>query len=451
MKNNRNDRFDELSTLLDNQKIGALREALSQLNGVDAAGVLERLSPEQAALAFRTLPKELAAEAFANLPPEAQQVIVTALTDRELAAVVSELYVDDVVDMLEEMPASAVKRVLKNTRPETRGLINQFLRYPDNSVGSIMTAEFIDLKREMTVSEAIRHIRDVGEKRELIYTCYVVDDQRKLEGVVTLKELLLSPDSRTVGELMEAGVISALTTDDREEAARRLQRYDFLALPVTDREGRLVGIVTVDDVMDVMEAEATEDFERMAAMAPSEKPYLKTGAFTLARKRILWLLVLMISGMITGGILGRYEAAFAALPMLVTFMPMLTDTGGNAGSQSSTLIIRGMAVGEIRARDLPRVLWKELRVSLIVGVALSAVNYARLLLTYPGQAGMALTVALSMLATVVMAKTIGGMLPILAKALHADPAIMAAPLITTIVDALSLLIYFSLAQMLLGI
>ncbi len=451
MKNNRNDRFDELSTLLDNQKIGALREALSQLNGVDAAGVLERLSPEQAALAFRTLPKELAAEAFANLPPEAQQVIVTALTDRELAAVVSELYVDDVVDMLEEMPASAVKRVLKNTRPETRGLINQFLRYPDNSVGSIMTAEFIDLKREMTVSEAIRHIRDVGEKRELIYTCYVVDDQRKLEGVVTLKELLLSPDSRTVGELMEAGVISALTTDDREEAARRLQRYDFLALPVTDREGRLVGIVTVDDVMDVMEAEATEDFERMAAMAPSEKPYLKTGAFTLARKRILWLLVLMISGMITGGILGRYEAAFAALPMLVTFIPMLTDTGGNAGSQSSTLIIRGMAVGEIRARDLPRVLWKELRVSLIVGVALSAVNYARLLLTYPGQAGMALTVALSMLATVVMAKTIGGMLPILAKALHADPAIMAAPLITTIVDALSLLIYFSLAQMLLGI
>lgn len=413
--------------------------------------MLERLSPEQAALAFRTLPKELAAEAFANLPPEAQQVIVTALTDRELAAVVSELYVDDVVDMLEEMPASAVKRVLKNTRPETRGLINQFLRYPDNSVGSIMTAEFIDLKREMTVSEAIRHIRDVGEKRELIYTCYVVDDQRKLEGVVTLKELLLSPDSRTVGELMEAGVISALTTDDREEAARRLQRYDFLALPVTDREGRLVGIVTVDDVMDVMEAEATEDFERMAAMAPSEKPYLKTGAFTLARKRILWLLVLMISGMITGGILGRYEAAFAALPMLVTFIPMLTDTGGNAGSQSSTLIIRGMAVGEIRARDLPRVLWKELRVSLIVGVALSAVNYARLLLTYPGQAGMALTVALSMLATVVMAKTIGGMLPILAKALHADPAIMAAPLITTIVDALSLLIYFSLAQMLLGI
>lgn len=451
MKNNLNDRFDELSILLDNQKIGALREALSQLNGVDAAGVLERLSPEQAAIAFRTLPKELAAEAFANLPPEAQQVIVTALTDRELAAVVSELYVDDVVDMLEEMPASAVKRVLKNTRPETRGLINQFLRYPDNSVGSIMTAEFIDLKREMTVSEAIRHIRDVGEKRELIYTCYVVDDQRKLEGVVTLKELLLSPDSRTVGELMEAGVISALTTDDREEAARRLQRYDFLALPVTDREGRLVGIVTVDDVMDVMEAEATEDFERMAAMAPSEKPYLKTGAFTLARKRILWLLVLMISGMITGGILGRYEAAFAALPMLVTFIPMLTDTGGNAGSQSSTLIIRGMAVGEIRARDLPRVLWKELRVSLIVGVALSAVNYARLLLTYPGQAGMALTVALSMLATVVMAKTIGGMLPILAKALHADPAIMAAPLITTIVDALSLLIYFSLAQMLLGI
>lgn len=451
MKTNLNEQYEVLSNLLENQKIAAARDFFSQMNGVDAAEVIEDLAPEQAVLAFRTLPKELAAETFSNLPPEAQQVIIASISDKELANVVSDLFMDDVVDMLEEMPANVVKRVLQNTRPDMRGLINQYLRYPENSVGSIMTAEFIDLKKEMTVSGAIRHIREVGEKRELIYTCYVVDSYRCLEGVVTLKELLLSTDDRTVESLMEADVIMARTTDDREEAARQLQKYDFLALPVVDHEKRLVGIVTVDDVMDVMEAEATEDFERMAAMTPSEKPYLKTGVFTLARKRFVWLLVLMISGMITGGILGRYETAFAILPILVTFIPMLTDTGGNAGSQSSTLVIRGMAVGEISTRDMTRVLWKELRVSLIVGVALSAVNYVRLVLSYPGQADVALTVALAMLATVVMSKTIGGVLPIAAKALHFDPAIMAAPLITTIVDAFSLIIYFTLAHALLGI
>ena len=342
-----------------------------------------------------------------------------------------------------------VKRILKNATPEMRGLINQFLKYPEHSAGSIMTAEFTDLRPTMTVEQAIEHIRRTGEDRETVYTCYVVGPRRRLRGVVTVRSLLLARDSQLVSDVMEDGVISVATGTDQEEAVRLLQRYGFLSLPVVDAEGRLVGIVTVDDAVDVMEQEATEDFEKMAAMAPSEKPYLKTGVFSLARHRIVWLLVLMISGMITGGILGRYEAAIAAMPLLVTFIPMLTDTGGNAGSQSSTLVIRGLAVNEITLRDFPRVLWKELRVSLLVGVVLSAVNFVRLILTYPGSEMVALTVALTMLCTVIVAKTIGGVLPLIAKACRMDPAIMASPLITTIVDAVSLVIYFAVAHRLL--
>ena len=317
------------------------------------------------------------------------------------------------------------------------------------AVGSIMTAEFIDLKGTMTAAEAIRRIRRLGGDCESIYTCYVTDGRRVLDGVVTLRELLLAPDNAPVRTLMEPNVITVRTTDDQELAVRALMRYDFLSLPVVDQEDRLVGVVTVDDVMDVMEEEATEDFQRMAAMAPSEKSYLKTGVFALAKNRILWLLVLMISGMITGGILGRYEAAFSVMPLLVTFIPMLTDTGGNAGSQSSTLVIRGMAVGDIALSDFPKVLWKELRVSLLVGAVLSLVNLVRLLLSYPGNELVCVTVTLSLFATVVLAKTIGGALPMLAKLVRADPAIMAAPLITTIVDALSLVLYFTIASRLL--
>lgn len=437
--------------LLDARNFVALRQALRDMNEVDAAQFLQELAPEQATVVFRLLPKEAAAEVFSNLDPDVQEVIITAMTDNELKAVVEDLSVDDAVDMLEEMPAGVVKRVLKNATPDTRKLINQFLNYPDNSAGSIMTAEFTDLRKDMTVREAIAHIRTVGEDSEQIYTCYVTDASRSLEGVVTVKELLLAPDDKTVDQLMTVGVITAVTTDDREEASRLLMKYDLLSLPVVDRENRLVGIVTADDVMDVMEEEATEDFEKMAAMTPSERPYLKTGVFDLARHRILWLLLLMFSAMITGGILGRYEAAFSAMPLLVTFIPMLTDTGGNAGSQSSTMVIRGMAIGEIGPGDFFRVLWKEVRVSLVVGVALSAANFARLMIQYPGQIQMALAVSLAMLATVIMSKAIGGMLPMIAKSLHMDPAIMAAPLITTIVDAVSLIIYFSLAQALLGL
>lgn len=443
--------FDRLLEFLEERNLSALRAELAHLNEVDVAQFLEELPDEKSAVVFRMLPKEEAAEVFSELSPETQKYLIDSISDKELALIVEELFVDDAVDMLEELPANVVKRVLKNATHETRQLINQFFRYPENTAGSIMTAEFIDLRGNMTVREAIGFIRRTGEESETIYTCYVIDESRMLRGVVELKELLLAKDDRLVEELMDENVIRAITTDDREEVARQFSKYGLISMPVVDREGRLVGLVTVDDVMDVIEQEATEDFEKMAAMHPSEKPYLKTGVFVLAKNRILWLLVLMISGMITGAILGKYEAAFAALPILVTFIPMLTDTGGNAGSQSSTLIIRGMAVGEIDMRDFFRVMWKEMRVSLVVGVALSFVNYIRLLITYPGHEMVALTVALAMMATVVMAKTIGGILPMVAKVFKADPAIMAAPLITTIVDALSLILYFTIASALLPI
>ena len=442
---------EALLDLLERRDYHALRAMLAEENEVDIAEGIAQLPQEKAVVAFRTLPKELAAEVFSNLPPETQQIIIQSATDQELSAIVEELYVDDAVDMLEELPANVVKRVLKSARPDTRRLINQYLNYPENSVGSIMTAEFTDLRQTMTVAEAIAHIRRTGADSESIYTCYVTDASRKLEGVVSIRELLLAGDEERVADLMEADVITAETTEDQEEAVARMMKYDFISLPVVDKEQRLVGIVTVDDVMDVMEEEATEDFEKMAAMAPSEKPYLKTSVFALAKHRIMWLLVLMISGMITGGILGRYEAAFAAMPLLVTFIPMLTDTGGNAGSQSSTLVIRGMAVGEIELRDMAKVFWKELRVSLLVGAVLSAVNFVRLIITYPGNEMIALTVTLALLVTVLLAKTVGGVLPMAAKLCHADPAIMAAPLITTIVDAISLVVYFQIASALLPI
>lgn len=442
---------EALLDLLERRDYHALRAMLAEENEVDIAEGIAQLPQEKAVVAFRTLPKELAAEVFSNLPPETQQIIIQSATDQELSAIVEELYVDDAVDMLEELPANVVKRVLKNARPDTRRLINQYLNYPENSVGSIMTAEFTDLRQTMTVAEAIDHIRRTGADSESIYTCYVTNASRKLEGVVSIRELLLAGDDQRVADLMETDVITAETTEDQEEAVARMMKYDFISLPVVDKEQRLVGIVTVDDVMDVMEEEATEDFEKMAAMAPSEKPYLKTSVFALAKHRIMWLLVLMISGMITGGILGRYEAAFATMPLLVTFIPMLTDTGGNAGSQSSTLVIRGMAVGEIELRDFVKVFWKELRVSLLVGVVLSAVNFVRLIITYPGNEMIALTVALALLVTVLLAKTVGGVLPMVAKLCHADPAIMAAPLITTIVDAISLVVYFQIASALLPV
>ncbi|WP_102049112.1 magnesium transporter [Pygmaiobacter massiliensis] len=443
--------FDALGELLAERRFKALRAELAEMNEVDVADFISEVPPTKKAICFRTLPKQMAADVFPELESEDQQIIITSMTDQELSAIIEDLYVDDAVDMLEELPANVVKRVLKNATSETRSLINQFLKYPENSAGSIMTAEFTDLRATMTVADAIEHIRRTGEDRETVYTCYVIDRARVLEGVITVKSLLLAPDDAVVEDLMDTEVISVGTLEDQEEVAHLFSKYGLLSLPVVDHEKRLVGIVTVDDAIDVMEQEATEDFEGMSGIHPSEKPYLKTGIFELAKNRIVWLLVLMVSGMITGSIMGKFEAAISALPLLVTFTPMLTDTGGNAGSQSSTLIIRGMATGEIDMGDWFRVLWKELRVSLLVGVILGSVNFIRLIITYPGNEMIALTVALTMLCTVVMAKLIGGLLPMLAKFCHVDPAIMVAPLVTTIVDAASLLIYFNIAAHLLSL
>ena len=437
--------MERLVQLAEEKQYRQLKEALLEFPAVDVAAFMEELDSERTVIVFRMLPKDLAMDVFAELPVENQQHIINSITDQELSEIMEELYVDDAVDMVEELPAAVVRRVLKSTTPDTRKLINQFLNYPENSAGSIMTAEYVGLKKTMTVEECFAYIRKHAVDSETIYTCYVMDEGRHLDGVVTVKDLLMNPYETKVGDIMDTHVIKAYTTEDQEQVADTMNKYDLLSLPVVDSEDRLVGIVTVDDVMDVMEEEATEDFEKMAAMLPSEKPYLKTGVFQLAKNRIPWLLILMLSSTITGGILLKYENAFAAVPLLVSFVPMLMDTGGNCGSQSSTMIIRGMAVGEIAVTDILKVVWKEVRVGMLVGAVLSLVNFIRLMLQYPGNTMICLTVVLSLFCTVVAAKTIGCVLPIAAKTLKMDPAIMASPLITTIVDAVSLMVYFDLA------
>ncbi|MBQ1241006.1 MAG: magnesium transporter [Lachnospiraceae bacterium] len=452
MSNETMENFDleELLELVKAKKYRQLKEALLDLNEVDIALFMDELdSVERTMLVFRMLPKEMASEVFAELDPESQEDIINSITDRELSEIVEDLYVDDAVDMLEEMPATIVRRVMENTKPETRKLINQFLNYPENSAGSIMTAEYIGLKKHMTVEESFAFIRKHGIDSETIYTCYVMDSKRRLEGVVTVRNLIMNPYDAVVGDIMDDNVIKAITTMDQEEVVEMMNKYDLLSMPVVDSEDRLVGIITVDDVMDVMEEEATEDIEKMAAMLPSEKPYLRTGVFELAKNRIPWLLFLMLSSTLSGAILERYENAFAAIPLLVSFTPMLMNTGGNSGSQSSAMIIRGMSLGEIEPTDILRVIWKEVRVGLIAGIILAVCNFIRLMIQYPGNTMISLVVVLSVFVTVVIAKTIGCTLPIAAKVLKADPAIMAGPLITTIVDAVSLIVYFNLACMLL--
>ena len=441
----------ELYELIEKKKFIELREILIEMNEVDISEFLETLEIEKMTVVFRMLPKEISSEVFAFLESDTQEHIINSVTDSELSEIIEDLFVDDVVDLLEELPAYVVKRLLKNAKSETRNLINQFLRYEENSAGSIMTAEFIHLRKNMTVDSAFEKVRKVARDMETIYTCYVTDEGRRLEGVVSIKSMILSDPNVLLGEIMEDDVISVSTDDDREEVAALFSKYGLLSLPVVDHERRLVGIVTVDDAVDVINEEATEDFEIMAAMRPSEKPYLRTGVFSLAKNRIMWLLVLMISAMLTGKVLEKFESAFAAFPLLVTFIPMLTGTGGNAGSQSSTLIIRGMALSEISMKDIGRVIWKEIRVSVLVGFALSAVNYARLLMMYPDNALLAFVVALSLFATVIIAKVTGCILPMLARLVNADPAIMAAPIITTLVDVFALVFYFTMAQKILNI
>ncbi len=441
----------ELMQLVEDKKFRLLKDELSEMNEFDVAEFIGELEPDKMVVVFRMLPKELATDVFACLEPDVQQRIITDINDRELHTIIEELMIDDAVDMLEELPANVVKRVLQQATPATRAQINEFLKYPENSAGSIMTAEYIALKKTMSVEDAFAYIRAYGEDKEIIYTCYVMDNKRTLEGVVTIKDLLMNSYDTLIESIMDTHVIKAVTTQDREEVVELFNKYDLMSLPVVDHENRLVGIVTVDDVVDVMEEEATEDFEKMAAILPSEKPYFKTSVLEIAKKRIPWLLVLMISSMVTGTILAKYEEAFQILPILVTFIPMLMDTGGNAGSQTSTTIIRGMAIGEIELSDVLKAWWKEIRVALIVGFVLSLVNFIRLVIQYPGQELVSLTVVLSLFLTVLIAKSLGCLLPMAAKKLNLDPAIMASPLITTLVDAISLSIYFGLAVALLKI
>ena len=445
------ERNEALLELVRSKKFRTLRQVLSEMNEVDVAAFIEELDPEKTVVVFRMLPKELASDVFACLELDKQQHIVSSITDKELTNIIEDLSVDDAVDMVEELPANIVKRVLQNATPETRSQINEFLKYPENSAGSIMTAEYIGLRKTMTVEDAFAYIRQNGVDKETIYTCYVMDNKLTLEGVITVKDLLMNPYETLIEDIMDTRIIKARTTDDREDVVDLFNKYDLTTLPVVDTEDRLVGIITVDDAVDVMEEEATEDFEKMAAMMPSEKPYLKTGVFEMAKHRILWLMILMISATVTGGILAKYEEAFALMPILVTFVPQLMDTGGNAGSQASTMIIRGMAVGDIDLSDVAKVLWKEIRVGFVCGLTLAAINLVRILIFNPGQFKVALVVVCSMFVTVIIAKCIGCLLPMTAQRLGIDPAIMASPLITTLVDAVSLTVYFELATNFLGV
>jgi magnesium transporter len=421
------------------------------MNEVDIAEILDPLDKNTTLLVFRMLPKDLAVDVFAHFSSEQQRDIINAVTDKELEYILDELFFDDMIDLIEEMPANVVNKILKNSTHDERDLINQFLKYPEDSAGSIMTIEYVELRKTMTVKEALAHIKEVGLNRETIYTCYVTDKNRRLEGIVSLRTLVVSPEDEVLIDLMETDVIFVSTHDDQETVAGVFKKYGFLALPVVDAENRLTGIITVDDIMDVMEQEATEDFQRMAAMAPSEEAYLETSVFKLARHRINWLLILMISATFTGGIMAKYENVLQSVVVLSIFIPMLMDTGGNAGSQSSTLIIRGLATGEITLHDGWKVLWKEFRISLMVGITLAVVNFAKTMLYDKVGALISLTVSLTLIVTVVSSKLVGGMLPILAKKLNIDPAIMAGPLITTIVDALSLMVYFTIASRILHI
>lgn len=443
--------YEKISEFLTGRKFAEIRKLLNDANPVDIAQMFEELDEEDVIRVFRLLPKEVAAETFSYMSSEAQKNIVESMTDRELSGIIDELFLDDTVDLIEEMPASVVKKVLANTFGEKRSLINRFLQYKEDSAGSIMTIEFVDLKKEMTVEKAFEHIRKTGVDKETIYTCYVIDANRVLEGVITVKDLLLAAPSDIVGDIMDTNIIYATTDEDKEDVAHIFHKYDFMSLPVVDKEKRLVGIVTFDDAMDVMEEENTEDFEKMAAIMPSERPYLKTSIFEHAKHRIVWLMVLMISATFTGAIISSFEDAFKVIPVLVAFIPMLMDTGGNSGSQTSTLIIRGMALGEIEGRDVLRVWWHEIAVSLILGAALAAVSILKTYFLNGGNIRLSVTVSLSLYATVIIAQSIGCLLPIAVKKVGLDPAVAASPIITTIVDACALSIYFAVAKTFMGL
>ena len=442
--------MEEIQKLLKEKKINELRKLLNGLNSVDVAIILtdlyNEMGRESFLIAFRILNKENAGETFSYFEPEMKEKLISLLTDTELKNVINELYMDDKVDLLEEMPSNVVKRILKNVKKEDREVINELLKYPEDSAGSIMTTEFVDLKENMTVGQALKKIKQIGLEKETIYYCYVLTAKRTLVGIIDLKKLVIRDSDEIVKDLMETNVIKVNTLEDKENVAKTFSKYNLLALPVVDNEDKLVGIVTVDDAIDVLQDEATEDVEKMAAMSPSEDSYFATSVFKHARNRIVWLLILMLSATITGGIISKYENAFAAVPLLVSFIPMIMGTGGNSGSQSSTLIIRGLATDEIEIKDVLKVIWKEARVSIVVGITLAILNILFVMIRYK-EINLAITIGLTIMLTVIIAKLIGCCLPLLAKKLKLDPALMASPLITTIVDTCSVLIYFNVATM----
>ncbi|MBQ7679510.1 MAG: magnesium transporter [Butyrivibrio sp.] len=438
-----------IEELLSEKRYTDLRQALTGMNHVDVAAYMDEMENEESLKLFRILPKDMAANVFANLEIEDQQYIIQSLSDREAGNIIDNLMADDATDLLEEMPANVVRRILSNAQPETRADINHLLRYPEDSAGSIMTTEYVDLKEGMTVAEAIDRIRRIGLDSETVNICYVVTGERVLVGTVALRYLLIMKPEQIIGEIMNTNVISIGTMTDQEEAARLFQKYDFTAMPVVDNETRMVGIITIDDVLDILEEETTEDIEKMAAILPTDKPYLRTGVFETYRTRIPWLLLLMISATFTGAIIRSFEDALATYVVLTAYIPMLMDTGGNAGSQASVSIIRGLSLGEVEFSDLLSALWKEIRVAAVCGVTLSAVNFVKLLLLDRLALPVAAVICLTLVIVVLVAKTVGCLLPMLAKRAGFDPAVMASPMITTIVDALSLLAYFALATSLL--
>ena len=457
--------YFELEKLIDERQFGILYNGITSVEPADIASMIEKLPAEKAVLLFRILPKDMEAEVFANLDPDTQKSLVEQFSDKEIFAVIEDLFLDDAVDFIEEMPATVANKVLAHATEETREKINQLLKYPDDSAGTIMTVEYVHLKRSMTVLQAFDKIRKVGPDKETIYTCYVTDSERRIEGVVSVKTLLLSAQDQILNDIMDTNLILAHTDDDQEEVARLFEKYDLLSIPVVDSENRIVGIITIDDIVDVVQEEATEDMQKMAAIHPLDKPYLKMSVPRLGMKRITWLVVLMLTAMVTGGIIEGFEHAIGALPLLAVFIPLLMDTGGNSGSQSATMVIRGMALGEIRPPDFFKIIWKEMRTGLLVGAILSAINFLRIWITYwalptfftsgTPEFGtdvyrIGAVVSFTLLFTVVIANIIGGILPIVAKKLKIDPAVMAAPLITSIVDALALIVYFSLAMWMLG-
>ncbi len=432
---------EELSVLIENKKINKLHEFLENINSPDFPAILENIDEEKTIMVYRLLSKEKAAEVFVELEHDDQERLINCLTDTEIKNVMNEIYMDDAVDLIEEMPSNVVKRILANTKSENRKIINELLKYPDDTAGSLMTTEFIDLKENMTVREAFESIKKKGLKKETVYNCYVLTVDRKLLGVVDIKSLLVADTDKLVKDIMNTNIIKTNTLEDQEEVTKMFDKYDVVAIPVVDKENRLVGIITIDDAIDVMQEETLEDFEKMAAMAPAEESYFKTSVFKHAKNRIVWLLVLMISAMITGAIIENFESAIASLPLLVSFIPMIMGTGGNCGSQSSTLIIRGLAMDEISTKDIFKAMWKEFRVSALVGIALAIVNMARIVIQYH-DVKIAFVVSLTLIFTVILAKLLGCILPILAKKLKLDPAIMASPLLTTIADTVSVLLFF---------